>query len=42
MRGFLARQWSDYPAKHRRRVNLVIHIVLSGHYFLNLAGTSRP
>lgn len=24
---FLAWQWSDYPAKHRSRVNLVIHIV---------------
>jgi uncharacterized membrane protein YGL010W len=23
---FLAWQWSDYPAKHRSRVNLVIHI----------------
>jgi uncharacterized membrane protein YGL010W len=24
---FVAWQWSDYPAKHRSRVNLVIHIV---------------
>jgi uncharacterized membrane protein YGL010W len=24
---FLAWQWSDYPAKHRSRLNLVIHIV---------------
>src|SRR5712691_3394394 len=24
---FLAWQWSDYPAKHRHRLNLAIHIV---------------
>jgi 2-hydroxy-palmitic acid dioxygenase Mpo1-like protein len=24
---FLAWQWSDYPAKHRHRLNLLIHVV---------------
>ncbi len=25
--GLISAQWSDYPAKHRRRANLLIHIV---------------
>lgn len=34
---FLAWQWSDYPAKHRDRVNLAIHIVAVPLFMLGCA-----
>jgi hypothetical protein len=34
---FLAWQWSDYPAKHRHRVNLAIHIVAVPLFMLGCA-----
>jgi uncharacterized membrane protein YGL010W len=37
MSEFLAWQWSDYPAKHRSRVNLAIHIVAVPLFMLGCA-----
>ena len=36
-REFLAWQWSDYPAKHRSSVNLVIHIFAVPLFMLGCA-----
>ena len=37
---FLAWQWSDYPAKHRNRVNLVIHIFAVPFFMLGCAAVA--
>jgi len=37
---FLAWQWSDYPAKHRSRLNLAIHIVAVPLFILGCAAVA--
>jgi len=37
---FLAWQWSDYPVKHRSRVNLAIHIVAVPLFMLGCAAVA--
>jgi Protein of unknown function (DUF962) len=37
---FLAWQWGDYPAKHRSRVNLAIHIVAVPLFMLGCAAVA--
>jgi hypothetical protein len=37
---FLAWQWSDYPAKHRTRLNLAIHIVAVPLFMLGCAAVA--
>jgi hypothetical protein len=37
---FLAWQWSDYPAKHRSRLNLAIHIVAVPLFWLGCAAVA--
>jgi Protein of unknown function (DUF962) len=37
---FLAWQWADYPAKHRTRLNLAIHIVAVPLFMLGCAAVA--